>query len=606
MTDRGFAYANVQGHVKVDLTQRQATILYTIELGPKCTFGRVSFEGLGEIPERPVRDALGFKEGDPFSTSALESGEYAMADFGVFGSIDVSPKLSAPGTPRAPVVPIVITVQPAALRALKAGVGAEVGSRVETHLVAGWENRNLFGGLRRFSAEAKPGLVLYPTRLQTVFDEPPQRVLPELKLNAEFRQPIPWDTRTSLILRGTFRLYQQIDPRSVDEYRPRTCANGELDPGEDGRSGTVGPFAYNSVDQGGSCRAVRSPTVADEKIPILGYREYIGSAGLLRRFWKSQVEVGLYSNLQLDDPFSYSEVAPPKAYQAVIIPFLEATTWFDLRRNAAGKPDRLNPNYGLFLADDVQVAAPRGTEDDQSLKTDVRLRPEFRGYVPISRKVTLAVRVVGGALLAQGYGDELSGDLKNPTARTRAEERAIARDAQLLQFRGFFSGGPYSNRGYAQNAISPHAFICTDAVNECQPEKVYQLVSTGGVSLWEASVEVRVPIVGELGMAFFVDSSDVTRELSFRLTRPHVSTGLGLRYETPVGPLRADLGFRIPCLQVLDASGVYGSRSCHDLAYRDLDVAAPTTPGVLEEAPQDTFLGTKAPLQVNIAIGEAF
>ena len=62
----------------------------------------------------------------------------------------------------------------------------------------------------------------------------------------------------------------------------------------------------------------------------------------------------------------------------------------------------------------------------------------------------------------------------------------------------------------------------------------------------------------------------------------------------------------VPMMQVLDASGIYATDGCGDLAPRDLDVASGATPGVLEEAPQDTFLGSSAPLQVNIAIGEAF
>ncbi|MEJ7729458.1 MAG: hypothetical protein WKG00_09595 [Polyangiaceae bacterium] len=323
MTDHGFAYAGVNGKARVDLTRGVADILFTAELGPKCTFGEVSFRGLGEIPVAPLRDALGFGPGDVFSTSALESAEYALADFGVFGSIEVKPLVSAPGKPRQTVVPIVITADPAALRAVKVGVGAEVGNRAEAHLVAGWENRNLFGGLRRFTVEAKPGLVLYPTRLQTLFDEAPQRVLPELKLNSEFRQPLPFDTRTSFILRGAFRLYQYIDPRSIDEYRPKTCLDGDLDEGETGATGQVGPFELGAVDRGGKCRPLgASADVSADDVPILGYREYVGSAGLVRRFWNSQVELGLYSNLQFDTPFSYSSERSSK--QA---PTARSTRW---------------------------------------------------------------------------------------------------------------------------------------------------------------------------------------------------------------------------------------------------------------------------------------
>lgn len=97
LTDRGFAYATVEGHVDVDLVKNEARVRYTIELGPECTFGKVKLEGLGELPEGPVRTAIGIEEGERFSTAALSEAEQALADFGVFGAVAVKPELAPPG-----------------------------------------------------------------------------------------------------------------------------------------------------------------------------------------------------------------------------------------------------------------------------------------------------------------------------------------------------------------------------------------------------------------------------------------------------------------------------------------------------------------------------
>jgi outer membrane protein insertion porin family/translocation and assembly module TamA len=53
-------------------------------------------------------------------------------------------------------------------------------------------------------------------------------------------------------------------------------------------------------------------------------------------------------------------------------------------------------------------------------------------------------------------------------------------------------------------------------------------------------------------MALFGDAADVSGDvMNVRLNHLHFSSGVGLRYDTPVGPIRLDVGYRIPGLQVL-------------------------------------------------------
>ena len=76
-----------------------------------------------------------------------------------------------------------------------------------------------------------------------------------------------------------------------------------------------------------------------------------------------------------------------------------------------------------------------------------------------------------------------------------------------------------------------------------------KLSSTGGDALWEASIELRFPLVGAFGGAVFLDGSDVWRLDLPNAFAPHLSTGFSARYFTPIGPLRADIGVRIPGAQ---------------------------------------------------------
>jgi outer membrane protein insertion porin family/translocation and assembly module TamA len=136
-------------------------------------------------------------------------------------------------------------------------------------------------------------------------------------------------------------------------------------------------------------------------------------------------------------------------------------------------------------------------------------------------------------------------------------------DVQTVFFRGFFSGGPSSNRGYPLRGIAPHGDVHflnpTNAqqVLGCQATKSEQAcpLPIGGFTQWEASAEVRFAVSGPFGAAVFCDAGDVAAEqLTLRWSFLHMSCGAGVRYDTPVGPIRLDVGYRIPFLQVLGYS----------------------------------------------------
>jgi outer membrane protein insertion porin family/translocation and assembly module TamA len=120
-------------------------------------------------------------------------------------------------------------------------------------------------------------------------------------------------------------------------------------------------------------------------------------------------------------------------------------------------------------------------------------------------------------------------------------------DVQLVFFRGFFSGGPNSNRGYPYRGVGPKGNVSAFLPG------VTDLYPTGGLTLWEASAEIRFSVVGDLGLVAFCDAGDVSRyKFDIRLLYLHLSCGTGLRYNTPVGSIGLDVGFPIPGAQSLD------------------------------------------------------
>lgn len=112
-------------------------------------------------------------------------------------------------------------------------------------------------------------------------------------------------------------------------------------------------------------------------------------------------------------------------------------------------------------------------------------------------------------------------------------------EARVPLFQRLFAGGANSVRGYERRQLGPK----TEPERfggEGDPEPI------GGNALFETSLELRFPIRGNFRGAAFVDAGNVwptAREISFGDLK--YTPGAGIRYITPIGPLRIDVGRRM-------------------------------------------------------------
>jgi outer membrane protein insertion porin family/translocation and assembly module TamA len=527
LLDHGYARAEVRAAAHVDLPVNAASIGFEVTPDRPARIGEITIEGLGSsLPEDRVRSALGIRSGDLYSQTDLEEAKRALLDLGVFGSVIIEPRPDR--RDQEDRVPIVVRVEPAKLRSIHLGVGVGIDStRTETHLTAGWENQNFLGGMRKMLVEIVPGVVIYPTRIPGF--QTPERLLPQGRIRSEFRQPGFVEYRTNAVVRA---------------------------------QGSVYPLLLSSD--------------RDPQAPIVGNVDYRGSVGLERSYWKLY---GLLShNVQVVRPFVYLGARDPDL-GTVLVSFPELFGTLDLR------DDRIKPHRGAYASMDLEVAGAGGHA------RDVKLQPELRGYVPLHRRVTLAMRATAGTLFPQNYGNTVlpNATSGSPDGVSRAE---WVRDVQIMFLRGFFSGGTGSNRGYGSREIGPHGVVPfynpgqseTDILTRCDPTGSSYTpalcdLPLGGFTLWEGSLELRYPLYGPLTGTAFTDTSDVApEELQFRFDHPHLSVGAGVRYDTPVGPIRFDVGYRIPGAQ------------------------APLTPD--EKGDPSTTFGL--PIAVSFGIGESF
>jgi outer membrane protein insertion porin family len=97
----------------------------------------------------------------------------------------------------------------------------------------------------------------------------------------------------------------------------------------------------------------------------------------------------------------------------------------------------------------------------------------------------------------------------------------------------FFAGGDYGPRGFPVDGVGPQV-LGTDG----------KLYPTGGNALVLGGAELRYNLTRAFQVASFVDTGNVYPEVAdVALGELRWSAGLGLRYRTPVGPIRLDWGY---------------------------------------------------------------
>jgi outer membrane translocation and assembly module TamA len=543
LTDKGYAYTKIERDAFVDLVHHVAHITMDAKPGRTARFGPIQIVGLDpdgpgprrqEIQEKPIRRALTFEKGDSYSTASLETSTQSLLDLEVFAGVVFTPDLSHPDSE---FVPLNLKLEPTRLRQIRLGGGIELDEiKTELHLLTGWEDHNFLGDLRDLRIDFQPGVVLYPLLIDHWVA--PNHFFPEEKLRVEFKQPGFIEAKTTGFIRPEFNVY---------------------------------PLLVQT-----------NPNPAD---PVVGYAETKGGIGVDRTFGK--LYVNLSYDAQVEVPFSYKDALDPDL-SALYIFYPDLLLQLDFR------DDRNHPHKGIFLGNDLQVAFG-GTAHD------VKVQPEVRTYVPLGKKVTFATRATVGLMFPQNYGSIVENDLANLNVGSRADR---VRDIETIFFRGFFSGGPNSNRGFPIRGVGPYGDVpflnpvtaAQQVQISCDPTaKTYNpnlcLIPIGGFTLWELSNEFRFAIKGPISAATFCDMGDVSSQVAnIRLSHLHLSCGVGARYDTPVGPIRLDIGYRIQPLQVL--------------GYKN-DVAVHAAFPTEGDAPALARI-FNVPLAIAIGIGEAY
>jgi translocation and assembly module TamA len=516
-----------KGFLDVDVRSRveregdASTVTYTVEEGVRATT-RVVIYGVPPndpaLSEADVRAKLALRDGDQFEYATFDAAKAPLihiAEDAGYAHAKLDATVYADRAKHEALVQLDYTLGPkctfGAVEITGAGelVGA-VRSRLQfatgdpysiTALVA---TRRALYGLARFSTvQVQPETTT--SAVVGVKIAVSESAPHELSLGGGFgMDPTSFEVRARIgyTIAGwpfpldTFRLdlrpaYAYL--RDGSGYEPRIRAMAKLE-----RQDLFWTYAKGEVEGGYNYLAVEAYTSYGPRAR-LGFQTPLGTDKVRFRVgWAIErldfrnisplIDPDLQLTLGLDRPELVG------AYQQALI--------VDLRDNP------IEPRLGAY--GEFRVA--EGTRFAGGQFEYTQIVPELRGYVPIG-SVVLAAKLRGGTF----FGD------------VPVTER-------------FFEGGSSSHRGFGERQLSPS--VSGDVMGTTRN------VPYGGSTMFETGLEARIPLTTwrnmGLGTVVFLDGGDVTNDRSqLDLGNLNWAIGTGLRLMTIVGPLRADLGYRL-------------------------------------------------------------
>ena len=324
----------------------------------------------------------------------------------------------------------------------------------------------------------------------------------------------------------------------LEEGNPRAVAYGA---GYDSESGARGLLRFSHANLGGRAASFQVDALVaqrDQLYRALYRQPYLGAwpvearalaysqiedrptfdvarrgaqLGLERSF--GRLRAGLYAEyrlveLETDAP---PEVIPRESRNARVASLSPTLLWD--RRD-----DPVDPRRGWSLAVQAERALPIGAADADFEKLFV----QATGLLPAGRGVVAASLRAGGLRPRAAPLD--------PTLRPIDAVPA----AEL-----YYAGGRTSHRAFARDELGIPGETLFVAEGE-------DPVPLGGGVLVLVNLEWRFPLVGAFGGDLFVDGGNVWREIGdFDPGDARWGAGVGLRYASPIGPLRLEVGWKL-------------------------------------------------------------
>lgn len=478
----GYVHAQVLREYFIPTETLEADVSLRVEPGPRVRVGTIRIVGSGEVGDGVIRELLRFRSGDWFQEEQIVESQRSLYSLQALRWANIA---SERRTDTDTLIDLRVEVAPAPKRSLQTGFGLQTDECVQGQ--ASLIYRNFLGDARILRITGRVSNVL-AGELQGQFpctDVSSNEVYQELNYLGEigFDQPVFSDGRNSL------RASVFTERETVPDLYVRNAIGGQVS------------F---------SRRIERTMQLT------LGYQPTLTS------FAEESADIYFCVNFGVCDPEDIQALADANWLSPIT-----ALWTYDRTDNPFGA------TRGWYMAVEFENAGDFTLSDYQYTRGTI----DYAVFRQASPSVVVGAHLRTGAILPYS-GNVFEGN--------------VTAEAVVHPQKRFFAGGPQSVRGFGLNLLGPTVLVLDEGdcdgyadFSQCAqdvPPTTFNERPLGGNSVFEGSVEARFRAGGRWTIAGFVDIGQVWEAVDERA--PLVATpGAGVRFRSPVGPLRLDVGY---------------------------------------------------------------
>ncbi len=491
--DRGYQNATVEVETTLNDDRTSANVRFVITEGFQVIIDQIIVVGNQGTSVNTIMRALTLRPGEPLGTSAMLESRQRLVSLGLFSAIRITDRRHG----AEPLCDVIVAVEESPRTTLGYGGGLEGGMRLRPTAEGGKAEERFELAPRGFFEIGRRNL-WGKNRSINLF------------------------TRVSLRTRDSFSADNSIQ---IDSQQP-------------------GEYGFNEYRIVGTYREPRIlNTTADASVTGIVDQAIRSSFNFKTREIFAEAMTRLsprfnvlgrysYKHTELFDERFTTEEKPliDRLFPQVRLSRISVSLLLDTR------DDLLDPSRGVFFVADNDLAARALGSEVGFMKTYLQAFTYYR--FPLEHRVILAL---GGRLgAAHGFrrtvtrlladGEPVIGQNGQPIIDTVEDLPASER---------FFAGGDTTVRGFSLDRLGDEQTITASGF------------PTGGNGLILLNAELRFDLFGPFGAAVFLDAGNVfpkANDLDF--TRLRGSVGFGIQYQSPVGPVRVDLGFKLNRLNI--------------------------------------------------------